>query len=422
MQTVKSPGAQAAINGETGVDLFDDYRGVPVISAYAPLNIHGVKWAMLTEIDQQEAFAPITAMKSEIIQTTLIALVLFAILSWLVGHFFAAIIIRPIQQFATAINNIVKADKIDLSIRLDDNGKDEFAELAKLLNRLLSSNRDAVMQIIAAGNQLGSAAERLAGVSIQTRQQIDHQYQQTEQVATAMNEMSTTVHEVARNAGNTSAKASEGDHQAQEGSAVISNTIDNINRLSGNIEEAENAVKKLEQDSEEIGSVLDVIRGIAEQTNLLALNAAIEAARAGEQGRGFAVVADEVRTLASRTQDSTQQIQGMIERLQSGASSSAQVMEKSCSMARETAEQAQSGQAALGKITAVIAEINDMTSQIATAAEEQSAVAEEINANVVNISNASRETLSSSEHVSQSSDEMSKLAKHLQTTVNVFIV
>ena len=361
-------------------------------------------------------------MKSEIVKITLTVLVVLTVLAWFIGRIFAGMLVGPVQRFADAINNVVQNGRVDLSYRLDDSGKDEFGELARLLNRLLSSTREAVLQIIAASDQLESAARRLTQVAAHTRQQIDHQNQQTEQVATAMNEMSATVQEVARNAGQTAAKADEGDCQAQEGGSVIGNTISRIHRLSKDIEEAEQAVKKLEQESEEIGSVLDVIRGIAEQTNLLALNAAIEAARAGEQGRGFAVVADEVRTLASRTQDSTQQIQAMIERLQAGAHGSVKVMEQSCRMAKETVEQAQSGQAALTEITAVIAEINDMTSQIATAAEEQSAVAEEINANVVNISNASTETLQASEDVGQSSDEMGELANHLQSVVRVFVV
>ncbi len=422
LQRVETASARAAIDGKSGVGFFVDYRGLPVISVYAPVEINGLNWGILTEIEQQEAFAPVRRLRSEILTTTLWTITALAALAWGIGRFFAGLLIGPVRRFAVAIGNIVHADRIDLSSRLDEGGNDEFAELARLLNRLLAANRDAVTLIMAAAGQLETAAGRLMRAAKQTREQIDQQSQQTEQVAAAMNEMSATVHEVARNAGQTVVKADEGDRQAQEGGSVIGNTIGNISRLSQHMEDAEREVKKLQRDSDEIGSVLDVIRGIAEQTNLLALNAAIEAARAGEQGRGFAVVADEVRTLASRTQDSTQQIRDTIGRLQTGASTSVQVMEQSCRMAKETAAQAQTGQSALTQITGVIAQINDMISQIATAAEEQSAVAEEINANVVNISNASSETLSASEEVGQSSVEMGELARHLQSVVNVFVV
>lgn len=156
---------------------FDDYRGVPVISAYAPVKILGRNWAILTEIDQQEAFAPAAAMQSEILRTTLIVLLVLGLFSWLSGRFFAGMIVGPIRNFITAVNNIVKGNKIDLSYRMNEQGKDEFSQLAGLLNHLLTSNREAIMQIMAAGDQVGSAAERLSSVSAQTREQIEQQSQ-----------------------------------------------------------------------------------------------------------------------------------------------------------------------------------------------------------------------------------------------------
>ncbi len=209
---------------------------------------------------------------------------------------------------------------------------------------------------------------------------------EVDQVATAMTEMSATVHEVARNATEAAEAAQRADEETGKGKMVVSQAIEAIDLLANEVNDAAQVIHRLEQDSDEIGAVLDVIRGIAEQTNLLALNAAIEAARAGEQGRGFAVVADEVRTLAQRTQQSTQEIQNMIERLQSGAQDAVKAMEQGRSRAQVGVEQAAEAGVSLETIAQAVGTISDMNTQIATAAEEQSVVAEEINLNIVSIS------------------------------------
>lgn len=422
LQSVRTKGAQAALAGVSGSDIITDYRGVSVLSAYAPLNIFGVNWAILTEIDEAEAFAPAIELQHTIIIVALTVLVAVAIISTFAATLFTNILSRPITAFSQAIEKIVAGNRIDLTQRLDTSAKDEFGELASHINHLLVKKQDAVHKILEASNQLSAATDRVMAVSTRTQQNIFEQQQQTESVATAMNEMTATVNDVARNAAQTASRANDGDLQAQSGKNDISNTIISINQLSSDISSAENVVKELEKQSNDIGSVLDVIRGIAEQTNLLALNAAIEAARAGEQGRGFAVVADEVRTLASRTQVSTEEIQSMIEKLQQGAKNSADVMTRSSQNALETAKQAQTGQQALDNITDMIAEINDMTAMIASASEEQSAVAEEINANVIKISNYAQETSEGSQETTLSSQEMQNLSAQLLTTMQTFIV
>jgi methyl-accepting chemotaxis protein len=256
----------------------------------------------------------------------------------------------------------------------------------------------------------------------ETKRDTLQQQSETSQVVTAMNEMTATVQEVARHATEAAAAASNADHASVDGKKVVLSTMNAIEALSSEVHSAANVISQLEKDSENIGTVLDVIKGIAEQTNLLALNAAIEAARAGEQGRGFAVVADEVRTLASRTQQSTQEIQTMIENLQVGAQSAVKVMDESRAKAEDSVSQAAKAGGSLEEITHSVSQINDMNTQIATAAEEQSAVAEEINRNIVNISEIVDRTADGANQTSIASEELASLAAQLQQLVNQFKV
>jgi methyl-accepting chemotaxis protein len=243
---------------------------------------------------------------------------------------------------------------------------------------------------------------------------------ETEMVATAMNEMAATAQEVAQNA-NSAAEAAEGaDLEAQKGQQVVTATLREINTLAASVEEAARVIQKLESDSDAIGSVLDVIGNIADQTNLLALNAAIEAARAGEQGRGFAVVADEVRTLASRTQKSTQEIQTMIEQLQSGARNAVAVMAQGTERAKVSVEQATRAGSSLAAITTAVASISDMNMHIARAANQQGEVANEINSNLASITTSVEHTSHSSTQLNSASEELSGLAASLKSLVGHF--
>jgi methyl-accepting chemotaxis protein len=373
--------------------------------------------SLLEEMDTTLTSA-IADESSSISTTTNFLSVLFIILvggtlSWL-----AMSILRPVQNLSAIMSQTAREN--DLSLRMQVNTRDEIGEAAAAFNGMLEKFQNIVGQVNGSATQMSAAAEELSVITRETANGVQEQTSQTDQVATAINEMSATVQEVARNAGDAAVAANETTQQANIGRQVVNDAIDSIDRLASEIEQAGSVINKLEEDGVKIGAVLDVIRGIAEQTNLLALNAAIEAARAGEQGRGFAVVADEVRTLASRTQESTQEIQQMIESLQAGTTAAVTAMDSSRSQAQSGVEKISSAGDALTTIVGGITHINDMNAQIASAAEEQSSVAEEINQNVVNISQVAETSAANADQTQNASEELSRLSVDLQALVSQF--
>lgn len=344
----------------------------------------------------------------------LIAGLLFA---WAIIHS----IVAPLNQALAAMADIAGGEG-DLTRRLDDSGNDEVSQLAHGFNLFSSIVQNMVREVSGYTTRLASAAGRLTTVTEQTSRGADLQQQETDQIATAVNEMASTGQEVARNASMAAEAAYNADTAANNGRQVVGNTIESIDNLASEIEKAARVINQLEHDSESIGGVLDVIKGIAEQTNLLALNAAIEAARAGEQGRGFAVVADEVRTLASRTQTSTAEIQTMIERLQTGARDAVAVMDQSSKKAQESVGQAAKAGTSLEEINAAVKSINELNTQIACAAEEQNAVAEDINQKVVRVSGITDETAAGAQQTASASNELNQLSEQLEKLVAQFKV
>lgn len=368
-----------------------------------------------TILEMQTAFRSKVASNAKItsITLTLIAIVL----GFLIGLLIVRQITRPLNQaisIAQAIGNS------DMTGDGAEQRKDEFGTLLKALDQTRKNLSAALGEVNGITTQLAAAAEELSVVSNQTSAGVHNQRIETEQVATAMNEMSATVHEVAQNAEEAAAAAQKADGQAKTGNQALQVVLSDINALTQDVHSSAEAIQRLNQDSASIGTVLTVINSIAEQTNLLALNAAIEAARAGEAGRGFAVVADEVRNLAHRTQQSIAQIEELIGNLQQGSQSAVKMMDSSRILASLTLEHAQEAGTELAAITRTVSEIQAMNMQIATAAEEQSAVTEEINLNVVNVNNIADQSAAAVEQTSASAAELARLSQSLQSLVTRF--
>ncbi len=328
-------------------------------------------------------------------------------------------ITRPIQETLAVVERIASGD---LSHNIQVTRRDELGVLQQGIQRMGTTLRELISGIRDGVTQIASAAEELSAVTEQTSAGVNSQKIETDQVATAMHEMTATVQEVARNAEQASQAAADADGQARAGDKVVAEAIAQIERLAAEVARSTDAMSHLQQESNKIGSVMDVIKAVAEQTNLLALNAAIEAARAGEAGRGFAVVADEVRGLAQRTQKSTEEIEGLVAGLQNGTQQVAAVMNNSRSLTDSSVELTRKAGVSLENITRTVSNIQSMNQQIAAAAEEQSAVAEEISRSIINVRDVSEQTATASDETAKSSVELARLGSQLQQMVSHFRV
>ncbi|WP_443096589.1 methyl-accepting chemotaxis protein [Pseudomonas cichorii] len=350
---------------------------------------------------------------------TIAFIVIAVILTVLVATVFTRSVARPVKALLETTKRIAEGD---LRTHVEITGADELTELQSATATMLASLKSTIQHISDSSGLLASAAEEMSSITQESTHGIQRQSMETEQAATAVNEMTAAIEEVARNAVSASESTQASERSAKTGQECVSKTINALEKLSSTVDRTSTEVEGLANQAQNITKVLDVIRAIAEQTNLLALNAAIEAARAGEQGRGFAVVADEVRALAHRTQSSTQEIEQMIQSIQKDSTLAVQSMKQSSEEADATLLIAQESGTAIKEITTAISQINERNLLIATASEEQAHVARSVDQNLVSIRDLSVQSSSAADQTSTASQELSRLAVDLNRLVSRFSV
>ncbi|BCG24087.1 chemotaxis transducer [Pseudomonas tohonis] len=390
--------------------LLDNYR--TTLKALNELSDYNTQGADAANAQADENYASAT---TAVISVLVIAALVTVALAWALTRSITV----PLGE-AVLVAGVVASG--DLTGRIDTAGNDEPAKLLTALQRMQQQLRGTIQQIGNSATQLASAAEELNAVTEEGNRSLTRQHDEIEMAATAVNEMTAAVEEVARNASSTSDASRASEESAQSGRDRVQQTVQAIRSMSQEVAHTSTLVGGLADRAQSISKVLDVIRAIAEQTNLLALNAAIEAARAGEQGRGFAVVADEVRALAHRTQESTREIEQMIGSIQSGTGEAVGAMNQNDQRARQMLEIAEAAGRALVEITEQVGQINERTLVIASAAEEQAQVAREVDRNLVNIRDISVQTATGANQTAAASQELSRLAVELNGMVARFTV
>ncbi|OTJ29333.1 chemotaxis protein [Pseudomonas aeruginosa] len=396
--------SEAELHGNTRILSFSPVKG-----------LSGLDWYIGISVDKDKAYAMLTKLRTSAIVAALIAVVAIVLLLGMLIR----VLMQPLTDMGRAMQDIAQGEG-DLTKRLKVTSNDEFGALAISFNRFVERIHESIREVAGTARQLHDVAQLVVNASNSSMANSDEQSNRTNSVAAAINELGAAAQEIARNAADASHHASDANHQAEDGKQVVEQTIRAMNELSEKISASCANIEALNSRTVNIGQILEVIKGISEQTNLLALNAAIEAARAGEAGRGFAVVADEVRNLAHRAQESAQQIQKMIEELQIGAQEAVTTMTESQRYSLESVEIANRAGERLSSVTGRIAEIDGMNQSVATATEEQTAVVDSLNMDITEINTLNQEGVENLQATLRACGELETQAGRLRQLVDSF--
>jgi methyl-accepting chemotaxis protein len=396
--------SEAELDGQTRIVSFSPVAGLPSVSWYVGISV-----------DKDKAYAALSSFRTTAVLATVTAVVFIMLLLGMLIR----VLMRPLTDMGQAMENIA-AGEGDLTRRLKVESNDEFGVLAMAFNRFVERIHGSIRDVSSATEQVNEVAKRVLTASNSSMLNSDEQASRTNSVAAAINQLGAAAQEIARNAADASQQASGASHQAEDGRKVVEQNIEAMKQLSNNISASCAQIEALNSQTVGIGQILDVIKGISEQTNLLALNAAIEAARAGEAGRGFAVVADEVRSLAHRTQASAQEIHGMIEKLQVGARDSVSTMTESQRQSESSVGIANRAGERLSSVTQSIGEIDAMNQSVATATEEQTSVIESLNMDITEINTLNQQGVENLQSTLRACGDLDQQAARLKQLVGSF--